>query len=279
MEMLSLVLRVGGLAVQTVTTGITAVLGGYLASLVWWYPFAANAVLLTGGIAVLLTFPASGRFADRDSDSTEDRFTVLDALPLLREQFTKPPLRSFVLYTALFFALIGAARIYIQPISTQLGVPVAYLSWLYAGFSAVTATVSYYGEEIRQVVGLRRWFLAVPLALAGLFVGVILVPLAALPMFFGMRAVRGLTRTFRSQYVNDHTESLGRATVLSTVSMVSGLFGAGAGILSGIVADAIGPIMMLGVFGGAFVVCAGVLFWLESPLPATLDPSTTASGD
>ncbi|WP_229115529.1 hypothetical protein [Halapricum desulfuricans] len=71
--------------------------------------------------------------------------------------------------------------------------------------------------------------------------GVAVEPWLATPGFVGTVIVKSLSYTFRGRHLNDLLPSIGRATVLSTASMVYGvsciLFRVGGGAL----AEAIGP--------------------------------------
>jgi MFS family permease len=138
---------------------------------------------------------------------------------------------------------------------------------LYAGFSLVSAGASYVAGDIEEIVGLRRWLLIAPLVVAGLFVGSVAVPLAVIPAFFLMRGVRSITTTLRSQYLNDQIDSVGRATLLSTASMVFALTAVVTRLISGVVADFTSPILTLGLFGVLFIGGTISLSLWEPPVP------------
>lgn len=271
-------IRGRGQSIYLVTTAIAAILGSYLASISWTLPFVVNSVLLSLGLVVLLTFPRSGPHLDSSDD---DPLAVLDALPKIREKFTEPPLRSFVLYAALFFGLIGVVRTFVQPVSTSLGVDVTHLGFMYAGFNALSAVVSYNTDVIDNHVGVHGWFAIAPFVVAGGFLATAFVPLIAIPAFFLVEPVRVVSSTFRGQYVNDYSESVGRATVLSSVTMVSALVAAAARLLGGVVADATSPIAMLALAGGTFCALSLALFAWESPvqLPPVASLVFTRSSD
>jgi len=270
-----------GNAVMYVVTGATGVLGGYIADA--WMPAAylSSAAVTALSVPVLLSFPEStpGRGAsespdkdgadDRDTDDGDDQFTVVDALPIVREEFSKPPLRSFVPYLGLFVGVYWGVNFFVQPFSVEtLGLSVGALGWLYGGFTAVAAAVSYRTDAIRSVVGIRRWFSLAPVLLGALFVGVAVVPATAIPVFLVMRAARGVTMPLANQYVNDHVESVGRATVLSAAGMVYNVvtipFELGAGRL----ADALGIVPTIGLFGAILVVGSAALLVGTSPFAA-----------
>ncbi|UPW01558.1 MFS transporter [Halorussus gelatinilyticus] len=259
-----------GNAVMYVVTGATGILGGYIADA--WMPAAylVSACVTALSVPVLLSFPEStpGREGADEGDADDaEQFTVVDALPIVREEFSKPPLRSFVPYLGLFVGVYWGVNFFVQPFSVEtLGLSVSSVGWLYGGFTAVAAAVSYRTDAIRSVVGIRRWFLLAPPLLGALFVGVALVPATAIPVFLLMRASRGVTMPLANQYVNDHVESVGRATVLSAAGMVYNVvtipFELGAGHL----ADALGIVPTIGLFGGILVVGSAAFLAAGSPL-------------
>jgi MFS family permease len=242
-------------------TAVGAVLGGVLYSVNRVSPFLVTAGLIVVGIGAVLTFPKSGPATDDD-----ETFTVLDALPVLRTSFTQPPLRSFLVYSALFTGVVWMAWMFVQPISTNLGVPPRHIGWIYAGFTAVAAGVSYFTGEIKDAVGIQGWFLTMPFVVGVLFLAVTVYPLVALPLFFVMRVVDSLTGTLQSQFLNDNIQSVGRATVLSTAMMVYAVTQVAFRSIAGWIAGRSSPIVALGVFGGLLLVGAGLVIVWESPI-------------
>lgn len=124
---------------QWVTAGTMLVAGG-LYSFDPRLPFLAGGSLFMSSIPILLSWPKTGQ-----PTTDSEQLTVLDAFPVFHRQLTEPPLRSFVLYVALFFGIISAADKFIQPISTlTLDLPVSGLGPLYAGFTVAAAIASYF---------------------------------------------------------------------------------------------------------------------------------------
>ena len=251
-----------GSAVQLSVTAVASVLGGWLAATDWLYPFLANTALVAVGIPVLLALPVVGREAEEATPGAGEMLSVI------REQFTAPPLRGFVVYMAPFFALTSVVETFVQPVSTDLGVPVAALGWLYAGFSLIAAGAGYVAGDVRERVVERTWFITAPLSLALLLVATPFVPLLALPIFFVLRGVRSLTTTLRGQYLNDRIGSVGRATTLSAASMVFALAAAVSRQVGGVVADLSPPLTMFGFSSGVFITATLVLLLVDPPVPA-----------
>ena len=248
---------------------VAAVVGGYLGSVDLAYPFYAAAAVTGLGAVILLTVDA-----DRaDADDPADRTTVSATLETVREAFADPRLRAFlVLYYVLFSATTYLAFIFLQPRFEAvaggygLGDVETLLGWYYAVISLAAAGFTYRAEWIRETVGLRWWFLVVPLVVGLLLVGQWVLPVSAFLAFVFVRGLSESTRVFAGQYVNDRIDAVGRATTLSAMSMVSGLavipFQLGSGLLS----DAVSPGAALAAAGAVLVVGSLLVNLIGSPV-------------
>ncbi|WP_128477064.1 MFS transporter [Halorussus pelagicus] len=260
-----------GQSVRQAVTVVTMLAGGVLYSVRPTLPFVASGILNGAGVVVLLTLPKNRQFASERRGDRET-FAVLDALPVLREQLTRPSLRWFVAYAALFFGVVAAADTYVQPISTDtLGVPVASMGLLYAAFAGVSAVTSYYAGAVQDRLGVDGAVLAVPLVLGVALVAPLLWPLLALPTFFILKGSRSLLHPIVTHHVNDEVESVGRATVLSAASMAYALVKLPLYLLGGAVADTASALVAVGVLGGVFLAGIAVVRALASPVERARD--------
>ncbi|WP_435364806.1 MFS transporter [Haloarchaeobius sp. DYHT-AS-18] len=227
-----------------------AVVGGYLGDVSLRWPFYATGALWALGVLVLLTFP-------NVTVDDDDRITAADALPVLRERLLSAELRGFVLWVAVVLAIASATARLTQPVTVGLGLPQAWLGWLYGGFSLLAAGASYRTEWLRDRFGLVGWVTLAPALLGVALALALVVPLAALPAFVLIRAVDTPTSTLATQYVNDRIETAGRATVLSGVSMVNAVVAIPFGVAVGRVADS-SQYLALGLAGVTLVVLSAV---------------------
>lgn len=243
------------------------------------YPFYAAVAMNFVNVVVTLTMPKTEQYATNSDSDDQESFTIVDAVPIIRRRLTKPDIRWFVLFMALFFGVSGSAKTYIQPITvnslkTSLGsvfsshgVPEAtLLGLLYASFTIVSGIASDQASKLEEVLGLRRALLVVPFSMAFLFVVPVVFPIMVFPMFFGMRIAKSLLRPISGQYLNDHIESVGRATILSAVSMVYALFRIPFTLGSGLVADYASPRVAVAAMGVLFVVAGVTLYAWRSPV-------------
>jgi len=255
---------------------IGSVVGGYLGGIDLAFPFFVGAGVTALGVPVLLSMGEPETYRETDSDELGVRRT----LGIVRTALTRRDLRAFVLYYYVAFLAVGyLVFMFLQPVFetvvVDLGVPrgrvEALLGWYYAAISLLGAALSYYAGAIEERIGLRRWFAVVPFAVGAALVGMYFLPPLAVVALLGVQSIATPTRALASQYVNDRIASLGRATVLSAMAMVSGLAVVPFQLGGGTVSDLTSPLFALAVAGAALlVVSAGVLLW-EHPIraPAT----------
>lgn len=291
-EEFSLVRGRGESIALTVGVGASLV-GGYLGGLNLAYPFFAAGTFTALGLAVLVTLEEPETY----EESGADQMGMREAWKIVREAIGQRRLRSFILYYfVLFSAVTYLVFIFLQPVfesvlkeldpnlvvSTPVleysfritaGNPEELLGVYYAAANLFGALLSYRINAIRNWVGLSGWFVWIPLVVGGLLMAMVAIPpLAFLALFIGWAVVEP-TRVLAGQYLNDRVETLGRATVLSAMAMVSALtvipFQLGSGALS----DAISPLSALGV-AGAFLVVGSVTILLWEP---PIEPPTPVS--
>lgn len=264
-----------GSAVFLTVSAVTAIAGAWLATIDWQYPFLANAALLSLGVVVLWTMPANSQF-EGDSESGDERLSPRETLAGVWHVVVRSPLRWFILYTAVLFAFVEVAATFTQPVSTELGVAIHELGWLYAGFNLVAAAATALSGRIKEIVGIELYFLAIPFVVGIVFATIAIVPLLAIPAFFLARAVTRLSAPLKQQYLNDRIGSAGRATILSAATMVASLAAGLSRTLGGPVAEAVGPVTMLVVFAAGLVVLSLAILGVGSPFSPSSTPQQTA---
>lgn len=266
-----------GSAVRQWAMAATMISGGVLYVIDPVYPFVAMLLTRVATLAVVLTMPPNAQYAD-DGDASGEELTIVDALPIIRERLNAPALRPFVAYMALFFGVAMTVGIYVQPIAVDtlkatagerlaaLGIPeAASLGLLYATFSVVAALASDRASDLEDALGVGTVLLVLPMATAVLFVLPAVFPVLVFPMFLAFRGTQSLVRPIAGQYINDHVASVGRATLLSAVSMVYALARVPLAVGSGVVADAYSPILAVAALGAGFLAVGGALYAWRPP--------------
>lgn len=241
-----------------------AIAAGLLVTVAWPLPFYVNAGLAALGLPILATMPATGRADD-------EVFSVGDAVRTLRVQARRPELRWFVAYAALFYGLFQVALAFEQLALREVGVTLSGLGVLYAGFKLVSAGAASVAGWAQDRLGARGVFGLYAPVVGVAFAAVAVQPVLLIPVLVLNRGFNALARPVRNQYLNDRFSGVGRATVLSGASMVLSLSAAGADVIAGVVAEAVGPVRML-VGAGVAAAGAGALLWL------TVSPVRTPAG-
>lgn len=231
-------------------------------------PFVAGGILPALGAIVLFTLPENEQQADDD----EETYTVYEAIPVIKRSFSRPPLRSFVAYVALFFAMVLTIDNFIQPIVVDaVGFPESTLGPLYAGFSVVAGVLSYHAGTIEDALTTRWAIVLLPLLTSLALVVPLVVPLAAVPAFFIMKSARTVMSPIASGYINDHTESFGRATVLSAASMAYALVRVPMQPFAGVIADLASPTIAVAALSVVFLVGFVVVHAWEAPATESVE--------
>jgi MFS family permease len=246
-----------------------SVAGGYLGGIALAIPFLVAAGVTSLGLVALLAMGEPER-----GDGDDGTLGVGEGLGIVRDVLSRERVRAFVLYYFVLFSAVSyLVFMFLQPtleaVLTDVGLPdgqvESALGWYYAAISLVSAGLSYHAGTIEERLGIRAWFLAIPI-LAGVgLLGIAALPLVAIPVLLLVRAVAETTTSLASRYVNDRIQSAGRATVLSAMAMVSGLTVIPFQFAGGGLSDATSPGLALAAGGAVLIVGSlAVLAW-ESP--------------
>jgi MFS family permease len=259
-----------GTALALAVSAASSLGGGWLYGLDPYYPFAAAGTVTAVGALVATTIPESDSYDDTDP------LRPKEALGVIRDTLNKPALRWFVPAIGALTVLGWTIGVFVQPVAEDVllarGVPESgvptLLGVLYAGFTGVSAVVTYKADVIREYVGIERWTRLSPVALGATYLAALAVPAFAFPAFVLRRVVLDATGVFRSTYVNNHAGTLGRATVLSAVAMVLGVARIPVRIGVGALADASAPLVAIGGVG-AMLLALGATLYVRRPSAST----------
>lgn len=271
-----------GNTLKLLTDATTAIAGGVLYTVNPAYPFVGTAAIALIGIPLVLSFPSISDLSTTDSDAAVDdeepTLTVTKALEVLHVQVRRPKIRWFVLYAAVFYALFVVTRIYEQPALESVGVPVAGFGVLYAGFKLFSAGVASTVGSIHARIGTKGVMGCLIPAYAVAYAGILVAPIAVVPVLFINRGLRTMTGPVTHQYLNRRIDDLGRATVLSGASMALALVGSGARVVAGRGTELLGPVTFLAGAGIALPTI-GALLWMFVPQVRPPTPSDTGRPD
>lgn len=231
------------------------------------YPFVAMTVVNSGSVVSLVLLPST------NSRSGDDSFSLGRAAATVQETLWSRRLRAYVVYAALATAVIRVSMEYLQPVAVDSlsflpGDPAASIGVLYAAFTALGGAASDRAATLSDRLGVRPILLGGPLVTACSFAAVPFAPWLALPAFVVMRPTGAVVRAVRSRYLNARIDSVGRATAMSTASLVFSIARFPLLLGAGVVADAFDPYVALSVVSATFLVFASVLWLVEVPIRA-----------
>ncbi|WP_276302661.1 MFS transporter [Halorussus lipolyticus] len=258
-------------ALRIVSAG-TALTAGVLYTIDPAVPFLANAGLAALGLPLLATLPKTQGSADGDADANAETdaadsgMSVREAVRVLATQLPRPSIRWIVAYAALFNLVFSVTRVFEQPAMRAVGVQVAELGLLYAGFKLVSAVAAGSVGPIQDRLGTRGVLLSLVPVVAVVYASFAVVPILLVPALFVRRGMQSVTRPVRNEYINDRLEDVGRATVLSGVSMALTLVSGTANVLGGRVAASVGPLAFLSTVGVAVSVAGGLVWVATRPV-------------
>jgi MFS family permease len=261
------------------------------------YPFVAGIVTAALAIVFVLRLPQNEAYDD-DADLEEDRLSVADAIPVIRDQITGPRLRWFVVYVALISGAVWTMDMWIQPIARDaieatflptletLPVPrpeILFIGFLYGAFQLLSAVTSDYASNLEDLLGVRKSMLFIPASIAVTYVLAGFLPWIVFPMFFALKGGGSLLRPIQNRYLNDNVESVGRATLLSSVAMLRQVAGVPFRVGSGALADMFSAVEAVAILGGLFLAGSALLWAFRPPVsadyepPADSEPASTAA--
>jgi MFS family permease len=223
-------------------------------------------------IAVVATFPT------RASASDSSALGVREAGRIARGFVLDAPVRTLVAVGAIYTAGMYASSLYIQPTTltvlpagglalgeVRLPSPVV-LSGVYAGFTLASAVAVRYGDAAATRFGVGGTaVLAYGLGAVCMLVP-LLVPALALPAMIAFIAFPRVAGPSVSSYLNEHTESLARATVMSALSFIRSVVRVPILLGAGVVADTTAPPVAMAALGATVIVVGTILVALDRPL-------------
>jgi MFS family permease len=284
-------------------------LGATLYTVNRFYPFYAGIAASLLALVFVMRLPQNEAY-DEDSDHEEERMGMRDALPVVLDQLKTPTLRWFVVYLALFSGALWTMDMWIQPIArdaveatilpqlealtipridlgslvtvpaTEIPRPeIIFIGILYTAFRLLSAVASDLSSNLRSLLGVRNAVMLVPSIIAVTYVLAAFEPVMVFVMFFFMKGGSSMLGPIQNQYLNDNVQSVGRATLLSSVAMLRQVAGIPFRVGSGVLADMFSTVDAVAILGGVFLVAAAVLWTFRSPVERGYEPSSSVGDE
>ena len=229
---------------------VAFIVGGLLAEISLRTPFYYQVFIALVGflVAVSLKEPKVPRLQDGRSKPWKNMKKIIHYATVENTM-----LRAYILYSAIFGAATLVMAWFTQPYFQSLGIDVFYFGLIGAGLNLAVALPSFYAHIIERNTDTKTLLILILLLIFGCYfvVGTLnsLWGLLALLLFYLTRGV--LTPVLRD-YINRHTPSEMRATVMSIRSFIIRVLFASSSPFFGYVADIYSLQFALYLSGGFF---------------------------
>ena len=212
--------------------GLAGLAGGFMAAYSLRLPFWLTVIPIS--ISALVTFS----FTDTKLYKHKGKHCLTHLKDAAKFASSHPKVRLFIAYAAVMYAVGFSMFMLFQPFFKQVGLPLIYFGVVFFFMEMLGALGSKLAHRIEEFLGEKKMLIvlvAVPiLYYLGMaqFAVLIAVLLPVIGAFFG-----GIYEPVILDYINKHTESHHRATVLSLSTLVSQFFGGVAAPFFGWVVD------------------------------------------
>lgn len=140
------------------------------------------------------------------------------------------------------------------------------LAGVYAVLTAAGGVVTGYGDRAEDRLGVGGTVVGAYGTAAACMVVPLVAPALALPAMVGFLTLPSLAGPAKSNYLNERTDSVARATTLSAVSFVNSLVRIPVLLAGGVVADAFSPTLAMAAVGAAVLGVGGGVVLVDRPL-------------
>lgn len=252
-------------------------------------PFVFAAVANWVAVVMVYIFPRNVQY-EEESDSAEP-LSVRDAYSLTRNFLTNSAVRTLTILGSLYAGAMYTSSTYIQP-AIQESIPQSslliagiaipepiVLGSVYASFAAVSGFVVSYADELKQAIGIGKSIVIVyAIGAASMLIPAALPSLTLLAVI-AFRALPPIAAPIRNGYLNDHASSVGRATLMSTVSFAFAITRVPILLLGGSVADMLSPTISMASIGALVLLLGGTVVIIDRPLTEPIPSASKEGGD
>lgn len=198
---------------------IAALIGGYIATYSLRLPFWASVITVFFSILITLSFTETREYKHGD----KHYFAHLKEASKFAAQH--PRIRLFIIYSAIFVSIFFTCFMLYQPYLKSISIPLVYFGWIYFAMNMLAAFGSRFAYKFEELLGERNiliFLLVIAIScIFGMSKGfMILGVIFPILLFFTI----GIFEPVMSDYINKHTESRHRATVISLQELIMRLF-------------------------------------------------------
>lgn len=192
------------------------ILGGFLAGISLRLPFIAQAGIAFIGIpvALLLTEP--------QIQAQLEKTTMRKIFNTIRYSLVKNKLlRAYILYSAFAGMTTLTLAWFIQPYFTSIELPLEWFGILWTALNLSVALTAFWAYKAERLLSPVKMLALITIVIGGGFMLLgIIGGIAGIAILFGIYLIRGIATPVLKDYINRHTASDVRATVLSVRSFI-----------------------------------------------------------
>jgi MFS family permease len=196
--------------------GAGSILGGLLATISFRIPIYATFVSFLSAVIIAFSFQEPEVY----TKESEAKFMFKQMKESVSYTIKKKVLSLLILYAAVNYILYAIGFYFYQPYMKAVGINISLFGVIYLVYNCMSALGSKYASEIEGKIGtvntilLTSIFRYVPFIFMATFVS---APSVVLLLFVGFSV--GLAGPIFSFYINKHTPSEKRATIISLAAM------------------------------------------------------------
>lgn len=235
---------------------LAGVAGGLLATISLRTPFYFQ--IFVAAIAI----PAAWFLKEPRHIQEKVQLKLGEILAILKHAYRVPEIRGAIMISSVTGAATLTFAWFVQPYFENANVPVAAFGILWTLLNLSTGIFSMFSYRIERLLGKRNTLLLTVILLsAGFIFSALEISLAGIAILFGFYMVRGIASPVLKDYINQHTDSKVRATILSIRNFEIRIIFAAIGPALGYLTDTFSLKTALLVAGVAYFAAAMLSIW------------------
>jgi len=144
------------------------------------------------------------------------RLKMKEILSIVKQTYLQKEMRSAIMISSFTGAATLTYAWFVQPYFQKAGVPVAVFGVLWTLLNLSAGVFSMFSYRIERQLGKKSTLLLIVILLSlGFILSSLEISLAGIAILFGFYMVRGIATPVLKNYINEHTDSKVRATILS----------------------------------------------------------------
>ncbi len=245
---------------------LAGVAGGLLATISLRTPYYFQ--IFVAAIAI----PAAFFLKEPQHIQDRVRLKMKEILSIVKQTYLQKEMRSAIMISSFTGAATLTYAWFVQPYFQKAGVPVAVFGVLWTLLNLSAGVFSMFSYRIERQLGKKSTLLLIVILLSlGFILSSLEISLAGIAILFGFYMVRGIATPVLKNYINEHTDSKVRATILSVRNFEIRIIFAVVGPALGYLSDTFSLRTALFISGLIYCTAAMLSIWpllTASPAPS-----------